>query len=635
MASNQVQVIFTANAAPLIAEANKVKTKLSEVSTAAQNPISLGFGPDSQRQIDATMAKVQQFRAQLRDTLQLTNQSGSAVWRTFHVGADRAAAQARGLYSELRRINIVASGTSDPKLLATLRAQAQAAEAEIDRLNRKVQRVGAGRAAAVERLASGNGGFGRVRSAASGLAGLLPAEVTNGLGAVEGLSAAGVGAGALAIGSGIALLGAKIVSESKRIREEAEKQLGIQERIQGELNRQIIARKEQLAQMDAQRELAEKQRQLQAFLATADDDAIKRKIALYKQLRDITPDAANREFYDQSITQGQAALSGNDANRQAAADAAFAARFAAMQAEQRRQAEDRQKGIEKVGELGRSWREAFGGLPLTAGGDNPFVRIYTDAEKAVKSFREQTQGLTAELRAQGETLIKNAANLAYFKAAVDSRMNAFDLRERARIYRDGTPEEQARQREAALNRFDAQIAAEEREGFYRNPYVNALRRAQIARTSGDDQSAAKRLDRAMRELRRGGASNAEEQSVLDQRLLALGSSIDPSQLRQDQRNQLAAAAERQAERVERRQQDALDLQKKSYEMQKELHSLQKKFYETADKSGIAGVETLIKVQNDTTADVGVRESLRQPTPEDTNRTYSLGTFGGDGGLTSF
>lgn len=330
-----------------------------------------------------------------------------------------------------------------------------------------------------------------------------------------------------------------------------------------------------------------------------------------------------------------------------------------------------EEGRKKAKELGENWNKAFSSAFAMAGSENPFVKIYTDGEQALKSFREQTVGLTEDLRKQGEMMIQGQTQLALFKERMDTGLTALGLRETAQEFRAGGSSESLRkiaddQAKAAIQRyieqsrqgllrnsraalspfaagtsaagrlelFDFMRREDERTGLFRNPDYQDAIRAQIARQE-DESTASGRLRRQLAALGSLRPGTDAERSALDAKVLSLAGNVDPATLRTDQRNQIAAAAERQAERVERRQQEALDLQKKSYELQKDLHQLQKRFYETADKSGIAGVETLIKIQNDATADVRVRESLRQPTPDDTNRTYSLGTFGGDGGLTSF
>ena len=86
--------------------------------------------------------------------------SGQPIWTSYNTGARQAAEQARLLYGQLRQLQIEAARTNDPKLLSAIQQKARDANAEIERLETKMQRVVAGRTAAADRLAGTTGIFG-------------------------------------------------------------------------------------------------------------------------------------------------------------------------------------------------------------------------------------------------------------------------------------------------------------------------------------------------------------------------------------------------------------------------------------------------------------------------------------------
>lgn len=94
-------------------------------------------------------------------------------------------------------------------------------------------------------------------------------------------------------------------------------------------------------------------------------------------------------------------------------------------------------GRARVQELGKSTDQLFANLFAKKGESNPFVKVFTEAQKAIEETRIATAGLSDELRKQAEQMVatQNANDL--FAARLDSRLKAVDLRSDAQAFRSG------------------------------------------------------------------------------------------------------------------------------------------------------------------------------------------------------
>ncbi len=617
MPANEVQLIFEGDAIPLVRATKQVNDEVGASITSVQKRAL---------DLDFTLRKVSEVSV------------GRAGFDGLGKAADRAQQEVRGIYADLQRIERQMSVTRDFGMLKKLEADALRAGERLDQLNTKVQRVAAGRAAAAERAAlAGTLTAGRAQGALNfgAIAGVPGAgEASAALGAMEGLGVAASGA-FLAVAGSVAIAGYAAVKWSESVREEAKKQLDREEALQGAINKRILAGQAIVANYKEQTAVLERQSALQDFIAKASVASITARLALTEKLLELTKDP-RYAAEGLELQKGKTAAQANETKR---LDDDFNARneLFKLQQKQEREAEQRrlegvQKGLELAKKTGDAWKEAFAGIAEREGANNPFVKIYSDGETALKTFREQTKGLSQDLREQGEVALRNQQALSLFSARVDSAMTAASLRDEARRLREDP--NAAEKRATALAKFDARRKAEEASGLYRNPLYQDIDRALIAQ-SEDQESAADRFDRQARKLRSFGGVSDEEKALIDSRLIGLSKGVDPKDLRDDQREQVAKALERQAERTERREIDAMQLRQKTYEVQKDLASYLKRYFDTAQKEGIKGVDTLIRIQNESDAQVEAREAVRRPTPEDTRRTYDLGLSTGSGGLSSF
>lgn len=617
MPANEVQLIFEGDATPLGRATKEVNDAVGASITSVQKKAL---------DLDFTLRKVSEVSV------------GRAGFDGLGKAADRAQQEVRGIYADLQRIERQMSVTRDFGMLKKLEADALKAGERLDQLNTKVQRVAAGRAAAAERSAlAGTLTAGRAQGALNfgAIAGVPGAgEASAALGALEGLGVA-ASAAFLAVAGSVAVAGYAAVKWSESVREEAKKQLDREEALQGAINKRILAGQAIVANYKEQTAALERQSALQDFIAKASVSSITARLALTEKLLELTKDP-RYAAEGLELQKGKSAARANETQR---LNEDFNARneLFKQQQKQEREAEQRrlegvQKGLELAKKTGDAWKEAFAGIAEREGAHNPFVKIYSDGETALKTFREQTKGLSQDLREQGEVALRNQQALSLFSARVDSAMTAASLRDEARRLREDP--NAAEKRATALAKFDARRKAEEASGLYRNPLYQDIDRALIAQ-SEDRESAADRFDRQARKLRSFGGVSDEEKALIDSRLIGLSKGVDPKDLRDDQREQVAKALERQAERTERREIDAMQLRQKTYEVQKDLAGYLKRYFDTAQKEGIKGVDTLIRIQNESDAQVEAREAVRRPTPEDTRRTYDLGLSTGSGGLSSF
>src|SRR5690606_6022354 len=167
----------------------------------------------------------------------------------------------------------------------------------------------------------------------------------------------------------------------------------------------------------------------------------------------------------------------------------------------------------------------------------------------------------------------------------------------------------------------------------RQEYID--RRRRLEGQFGDAEagiSAQERLDRRLNVLQGFRPRNADEQSILDARILGIAGGFNPSELRGDQRNAIASAAERQAEREARQNDEALKSHRQREQYLKEIRDRIDGLSNAALSGGIRAVDAQITVRDETSEGIDVK-TLRQPEPSDVALSY--GTFGGGGGLTSF
>jgi hypothetical protein len=633
----------------IAAAAKRARVSYDEMAArvAAASKTATASVDDFGSAINRAAAKAHELRQNLRDTTTIASRSDLRVWQSYATGANAAAVQARNLFVRLKDIHALASRTTDARMLSSLREQARTVEAQIDRLDTKMRRVAAGRADAAVR-APGRIDGGALLGAAGALGVPGAAQATAG---VEAAALLGVSTAALATlaAAAAAIAAAKVGSEY--IRDQAEKRLRIEEGIAAAMNKQALTTREIGANLEKQLQMAASDRQFSRFLGSSSISDLERRFTDIKRLQDLSPNTQrgpNGEPVEseQSIQRRKELLAIEEQiaklreRSTTSADQAFAQRFENWKKAQadaaeaaKRFAESVKAGEEKVKELGQVYRRTFEDIARRANADNPFVQVFMDADESLRRLRENLRGLPKELQDLATRAQQAISSRQLFEARLENAMQVFDLREVVQRFRDDTPD----RRNFAQNRLDREIEEFERRrslGVIMNDEAQQesfRRRQRLIEQRFPTDSPSARLDRLLESMDRIRPEDSSQQAILDMRVVRSASAIDPSQIRGDQRERIAAAAERSAEREERRFREALDVQKQMLRFSESIDANQKRLLAIAERGGIQGVEAAITIRDETAAGVDV---LRRGSPGDVAARYDL-TQRGPGGLSNF
>lgn len=565
--------------------------------------------------------------------------------------AQRSHADIQRTLNRLREIEKEMSVSRDPVVLNKLQAEAIEAGAALDRLQNKIDRVAAGRQAAQQKRTAAD-----VQGRAGGLLGSAAAagvpfasEASIGL---DAAAAAGISAGALALAAGLAAAGVALVQISKNLRAEAERRLKAEEAIAIAANKELIARRDALKEFreaDALRERDRINDERRANATVADRDALKQRIDLLKQLRDLDPTGPKAGEFDDRIRSAESRL--NDLNKQsvANADAAFNARNEAFKKsqEQAREAERKRiqsinEGRQKIEQLAQTTDALFAEIFRRQGADNPFVAVFTDAEKAISDTRKATAGLSADLQKVALDLVSAQNANALFSARLESRIAAVNLRSDAANFRGANSTKVADDLAArALAKFKAELAdglirnpanlaafrsgtsngtglqlfnfqrqLEESGGLFRNPAFDEQTRRRLSEDPAN-QTVAERLDRQLAAIRSLRPENDAQRAEVDRRIIALTQGLRPEDLTEAQRNAAATARENEAARAENAEAAARKERADAMEIQKRIDKNIADLLKLAQKDGLTGVIRIINEAEDrANVELGKRPTIR-------------------------
>lgn len=724
---NEVKTIFVGDAADLFRVADKVEERVRGVTNTTKNiGQSVSFGNLSQpiQKLGNDFLTLEKRALSLQT--QLRRQSSNAADLGFNAlsnSAATAADRASQLQTQLRRISLEATRTSNQTILSQLNNEAR----EVQRELREIDRSLAGIRQINVRAQSNAGGFGnssaeqrfgRINLARQGAdvftqagsgasAGII--AIQQGPQIIEALAQAGVKASSvlqavssatLGIAGGLAVAGAIVVKVSSDLRTEAERRLKIEEKAAAVYGMQGQKMREQLdlaKQFNEQRTLSANQRNFGANVEAFGNDPAKLKAlreeteksldfqrrylsfefaqafnpkdpeqakqkAVEKRYQPIISSLENRlQELDPAIEKATKNLTGFTPediarNKKASEES--------LELERRRLA-DVDKGIEKAKELTKIYRGVFEDLTIAVNAENPFVKFAVEGDKAFRLLREQTRGLSDDLRQQAEVMLKQQNDLALFRLRVSTVFSAFDLREQAQAFRSTPQADQLVQKRqfdqivaANVNRgnrfqfggtigsflanqaggignltdeqkrqvFETSLFQASSSGLNQASLVSSLARSRNANPL-ENLSAQERLDRQFGLLGNFQARNPQEQGEIDSRITSIAGRLNPEEIRADQREKIAAAFERQAERTERRQQEALDVAKKQLTVNERILDNQERLLKVAERQGVRGVEVLVR--DETGGSVRIDGS--RPTQDDVRETYDFGGFGLGGG----
>lgn len=614
----------------IAAAAKRARVSYDEMAArvAAASKTATASVDDFGSAINRAAAKAHELRQNLRDTTTIASRSDLRVWQSYATGANAAAVQARNLFVRLKDIHALASRTTDARMLSSLREQARTVEAQIDRLDTKMRRVAAGRADAAVR-APGRIDGGALLGAAGALGVPGAAQATAG---VEAAALLGVSTAALATlaAAAAAIAAAKVGSEY--IRDQAEKRLRIEEGIAAAMNKQALTTREIGANLEKQLRMAASDRQFSRFLGSSSISDLERRFTDIKRLQDLSPNTQrgpNGEPVEseQSIQRRKELLAIEEQiaklreRSTTSADQAFAQRFENWKKAQadaaeaaKRFAESVKAGEEKVKELGQVYRRTFEDIARRANADNPFVQVFMDADESLRRLRENLRGLPKELQDLATRAQQAISSRQLFEARLENAMQVFDLREVVQRFRDDTPD----RRNFAQNRLDREIEEFERRrslGVIMNDDAQQesfRRRQRLIEQRFPTDSPSARLDRLLESMDRIRPEDSSQQAILDMRVVRSASAIDPSQLRGDQRERIAAAAERSAEREERRFKESFDIAKQQAAYQKAILEGLKPLVAMVSKEGLAGIERALEitVKDETSSGAEVRRGSK-------------------------
>lgn len=247
------------------------------------------------------------------------------------------------------------------------------------------------------------------------------------------------------------------------------------------------------------------------------------------------------------------------------------------------------KEIEK---LGNETDKFFADLFQQTNRENPFVKIFTDADAAIERTRLATAALSDDLQNAALNAQKAINADALFSAQITNDLKVFDLEQIAEKFGKRQPDGGAARfspeqideivsgRSGGYSRaFDGAFLRNNRAGGFdnltdadkkqifensllsalpqtgafselnRNSLLTTLANNRQKAETGDisaGASVAERFDKQLEILRRRETTTDAQKSEIDRRILALGANLDPSQITDRGRLEIAAAAERQA-----------------------------------------------------------------------------------------
>lgn len=597
--NNQLAVDLVVNNAD---QANKTvqdfaKTAEKAAADINQAGASINIGPNLDKQLNTVQHRFADIRQQLFQIS--TAAQGVKGFDGLGKAADRVYNQLTATKTRLAEIQAQAAKTTNAVVLERLRQEAIAAGAELDKLQNKINRVSAGRQAAVARAgANAAPGAGRAANAAAIGSQFLPSELQD----ASQLAQLGIGAGSVAVG-GVAAAGFLFVKVSERLKELSEQRLKNENEISATINKEILGA-QQLAR-DFERE--QNQRVADQGLANAGTQnipAIQAEIETLKRMRDnvIRVDPEQAKEIDADIIKRQDRIDAIRKKSVADADAAFEANHQAFLRSQESERAEVDKGIAKVKELRDTYKTLFEGLFAAQGENNPFVKLYSDADAAIEKTRLATRGLSKELQDQAAAMTATDNANKLFAARLDNKLQADDFRATADRFRNAGDDKpfidpRILATPGGLQQFAFnQFAGLRLAGSGSDVNLDSLRGA-IARSavSGGDQNASiqERFDKQLAIIQSAGAENEQQRAEADRRLLAIGDKLDPTKLTAAQRDAVASAAERQAVRLDNQEKDAKaqqDAQAKTFEsIDKNLGDLLK----IAQSDGLTGVIRII------------------------------------------
>lgn len=588
--------------------------------------------------------------------------------REIVVAHERAAQLQRDIVNIRREL-------ADPNRKSSIKfltEELKAAETEADRLNRKLSTL------PNSQTASGSARNGRSGGGRRGLSEIqrsvlevaddfVPAGFNRPFNAVskELLAVNAIGLTTALTFGAIAAAGYGIVKVTQNIREEAERQLRVQEQIAGAVNNQILSQKQGLENYERLLKTAADDRAFSRRLQDNSLDDLKRERATLEQLIKLTPatlpvlengkviSKPNEDF--ERLTQRGANLNAQieqtGFNNRKAANDSFNQRFddfrknqeSAIESEKRlaeankKRLEDVEKGKAKVIELGRTYESVYDSLYQKVNAANPFTLLFGEGEKAAKSLRETTRGLSGDVVSTFERMEAKAQSFKLLELKTANSLAALDLRQDASNFRnpfDG--EKQKKEQEEFVKNF---LRNNPNYLFLQNKNVlDDTERQNILKRFAPSALNEKPADRFNEFLTQKADllykpnQSLEQQTVSDKKFIGLTSGANPLDLSKDLRERAAMAREREADRSSKLEEDAKKERADDRKIRERLIKVLEKLDKTAEKGGLKAIESVVRIVDDTKGAVQLESS---PSRSDVSSFYDPDFhFGGSGGLSN-
>lgn len=290
-------------------------------------------------------------------------------------------------------------------------------------------------------------------------------------------------------------------------------------------------------------------------------------------------------------------------------------------------------GKNKVKELEKTYLGVLDNLSSRRGPNNPFVAVISEADRAMRELRDNTKGLPADVRASFEQIQQDFNRLKLFETRLENRLGISDLRSDAANFRNPFDGDRVRREE---DEFVQRFLRNNPNYLYlqgKSELDEAGRKDILSRGSFDSQQKRlnDRLDEDFRTIYGNGKLTPEQQGIADRQFISRTSGVNPLDLSNSNREQVAMALEREAARRDRFETQSLDYYKQTAEFAKAIAANTARQNKIAEEQGAKGVELIIKNESD--SQVAQKQAAR-PTAADTQKYYNPGLTFGQGGLTN-
>lgn len=301
-----------------------------------------------------------------------------------------------------------------------------------------------------------------------------------------------------------------------------------------------------------------------------------------------------------------------------------------------------EKGKDKIKELGKTYVETFANLNTKLNSNNPFVNLFSEADKSAKTLRETIKLLSPELQKAALALEGKLNSNNLFSARLENKLNVFGLRDEADNFRNPfDASKQKKEQDEFLARF---FRNNPNYAFLNNIPANTLiknlpeaERTKILTRFGNSaltETPADRLNKRLEEQQNlifGDFRNKltpDQQSIADKKFISLTSGVNPLELSNSNREAAAIVREREALRQEQNEQKARQQRDALIETNKQIAENGKKLLAIAENEGLQGIEKLLKVEITDNSNGRATITDRAATPQSVEQLYNQDTENG-------